>query len=47
MQSPENETVPRWMIITIVGGAFLLLFAWAGNDVDRTTAIAPESRIIR
>jgi hypothetical protein len=35
------------MIMTMVGGALLLLFAWVGNDVDRTTAMAPENRIVR
>jgi hypothetical protein len=41
----SQPEVPRWMIAGIVAGVFLMLFAWAGRDVDRTTAMAPETVI--
>ena len=42
MQESQNAVL-NWAIASIVG--VLVLFALAGRDVDRTTAMAPETRI--
>lgn len=41
----EDDTASRWMILTIIAIAFLMLFAWVSNDVDRNTAMAPNASI--
>jgi hypothetical protein len=42
LMQTEDDVTSRWMILTIIAIAFLMLFAWVSNDVDRTTAMAPD-----
>jgi hypothetical protein len=45
MQDSQDK-VPRWMIVSIAAAVVLVLFALAGRDVDRTTAMAPDTAIV-